>query len=197
MIINNVEIYGLTESCIRAGYPMVTDIGTWKYDIQQRIESSGKLAKAKTGSGHDNFLKGIIVQFDLTFTLKAWTEAQRYHWFDFISSQSTMHRITRMDIGNCCNKYVWHQTIQMLELKSKHYNSLEDKSTKEAKELYLEILYNIPTGFQLTAGITTNYQQLKTMYHQRRHHRLPDWQMFCDWVETLPHSKWITGKSNE
>ena len=38
------------------------------------------------------------MQFDLTFSLKAWVEAERYHFLDFVSSQSTMHRITRMDI---------------------------------------------------------------------------------------------------
>jgi hypothetical protein len=51
---------------------------------------------------------------------------------------------------------------------------------------YLNLLYNIPVGFRLTAGMTTNYRQLKTIYQQRRNHRLPEWQEFCDWVETLP-----------
>ena len=63
-------------------------------------------------------------------------------------------------------------------------------------EKYLEILYNIPMGFELTAGMTTNYQQLKTIYQQRRHHRLPDWQMICDWIETLPRFMELTQKEN-
>lgn len=32
-----------------------------------------------------------------------------------------------------------------------------------------------------------SYQTLRRMYLQRRDHRHPDWQVFCDWVETLPH----------
>ena len=59
---------------------------------------------------------------------------------------------------------------------------------------YLEILYSNPVGFKLTAGMTTNYRQLKTIYSQRRNHRLPEWQAFCDWIETLPHSEFIIGK---
>jgi len=47
---------------------------------------------------------------------------------------------------------------------------------------------------ELTARMTTNYRQLKTIYAQRRNHLLPDWQMFCDWIETLPYSELITGK---
>ena len=53
--------------------------------------------------------------------------------------------------------------------------------------LYLRILYSNPCGMFLTARMTTNYQQLKTIYQQRRYHRLPEWQWFCDWCETLPY----------
>ena len=62
------------------------------------------------------------------------------------------------------------------------------------KKLYLEILYSNPAGFKITARMTTNYRQLKTIYKQRRYHRLPEWQIFCDWLETLPYSEFITRK---
>ena len=63
----------------------------------------------------------------------------------------------------------------------------------ELKLRYLQILYSNPAGFELTARMTTNYRQLKTIYTQRRSHRLPEWQDFCRWIETLPHSEFITG----
>ena len=66
--------------------------------------------------------------------------------------------------------------------------------TTTHKEDYLRLLYNIPTGFELTARMTTNYRQLKTIYLQRRNHRLPDWHVVCDFIESLPHSELITGK---
>ena len=53
------------------------------------------------------------------------------------------------------------------------------------------------SGFELAARMTTNYLELKTIYRQRRNHRLPDWHMFCDWVESLPDSHLITGKNKE
>jgi hypothetical protein len=62
-----------------------------------------------------------------------------------------------------------------------------------APENYLRLLYNIPVCFKLTAGMTTNYQQLKTIYQQRKTHRLPEWKAFCKWIETLPHADFITG----
>ena len=61
-----------------------------------------------------------------------------------------------------------------------------------AAEKYLEILYSNPAGFKLTARMTTNYRQLKTIYAQRRTHRLPEWRAFCEWIETLPNSDFIT-----
>lgn len=56
-------------------------------------------------------------------------------------------------------------------------------------ELYLDVLYNIPSGFRLTARMTTNYRCLKNIYRQRKTHRLPEWRMFCAWIETLPYAK--------
>ncbi len=38
-----------------------------------------------------------------------------------------------------------------------------------------------------TRIIKVNYQTLRRIYKQRRHHRHPDWHIFCDWIETLPH----------
>ena len=77
----------------------------------------------------------------------------------------------------------------------------EEYSEKELLEIltekYLEILYSNPCGFRLVAGMTTNYRQLKTIYSQRKNHRLPEWTAFCKWIETLPYFKeFILGKSN-
>lgn len=152
-----------------------------------------KLAQTQIGEGHNQALTGIRVNFDLTFTNKAWVELERYRFIEFVSSQSTMHRITKLDIKKQCNKYVWDSTIQNLETITKVYNSLEDKNSDYAKEMYLEILYNVPSGFELTARLTTNYRSLKGVYSQRKNHRLPEWREFCQWIETLPHSELIIG----
>lgn len=141
------------------------------------------LATSRSGCGEDNFLNGIIVQFDLTFSIKAWVELQRYHFIDFVSSQSTMHCISKMDIKPMCNEYVSDAVVAEVERLKEVY--LNDKTD----ENYLRLLYNIPTGFELTARMTTNYRQLKTMYMQRKTHRLPDWHTFCDWIEKLPYAK--------
>lgn len=179
-IVSNVSVYGLEDSIRASKYPMAPDVGVCTSAVTNTVRG---LAASSVGSGHDQFLTGIIVQFDLTFSLKAWTEAQRYHFLDFVSSQSTMHRIARFDVKEQCNEYVDGVMLGRLNELIEEYNK------DSTPEKYLHVLYNIPTGFRLTARMTTNYRQLKTIYHQRKDHRLPEWRSFCEWIESLPMFK--------
>ena len=175
----NARVYGLANAIVTSGYPMVTTLARAALSEDDR-KRAVKLGTTGTGEGHDNFLNGVVVQFDLTFSNKAWVELQRYHFIDFISSQSTMHRIAKFNLDKQYNSYVDPRVIAVMnELKDK-YNASKDK------EDYLRLLYSNPAGFMLTAGMTTNYRQLKTMYKQRKTHRLPEWREFCAWLETLP-----------
>ena len=202
MVVSNVKVYGLEESIRRAKYPMSTDVDSLNSELTKGIKA---LSNSGRGEGHDQWLTGVIVQFDLTFTVKAWTEAERYHFFDFVSSQSTMHRITKFNLDEAYSEYVDHRIIDIMKGKVEEYNDLQehskywttecmtqeevDAAKEDLKKRYLEILYSNPCGFKLTAGMTTNYRQLKTIYHQRKTHRLPEWREFCAWVETLPMFK--------
>lgn len=183
---SNTKVYGLDESIIRSKYPKAVDISELNTDITPGILA---LAQSDMGEGHDNFLNGIIVQFDLTYSIKAWVEAQRYHFLDFVSSQSTMHKIALFDIDKQCCKYVTEATIAEVNRLKDIYNA------NPTPENYLTLLYNVPTGFRYTAGMTTNYRQLKTIRNQRPGHRIPEWPLFCKWIDSLPHSELITGKT--
>lgn len=209
MVVDNVKVYGLEESIKRAKYPMSTDINKLNSELTNGIKS---LSNSGRGEGHDQWLTGVIVQFDLTFTVKVWTEAERYHFFDFVSSQSTMHRITKFNLDEAYSEYVDPRIIDIMKEKvdtynilagEKHFDGATDEQIQKWKDalskMYLEILYSNPCGFKLTAGMTTNYRQLKTIYHQRKTHRLPEWREFCTWVETLPMFKELClgGESNE
>lgn len=188
--IDNVQVYGLEESVVASHYPMSTEIDNLEnlqYISEKDYKRANTLANTPVGSGHDQFLTSIIVQFDLTFPLKAWVELQRYHFIDFCSSMSTMHRISKMDLNKSCNQYVDKKILDIL--KELVYNYNENPND----ENFYKLIYNIPSGFEYTARLTTNYRQLKTIYSQRKNHRLPDWHIFCHWIEGLPYSEWITG----
>lgn len=192
-VISNAQVYGLESSIKRAKYPMSTDVNKLNDELTDGIK---KLAQSGRGEGHDQWLTGVVVQFDLTLTVKCWTEAERYHFLDFISSQSTMHRITKFDLDKAYIEYVDPRIVDIMKEKVALYNEMcaaEVRDEEAIKEQYLRVLYSNPCGFKLTAGMTTNYRQLKTIYNQRKTHRLPEWRAFCEWVHTLPMSELITG----
>lgn len=183
-MVKHWNVYGFDESIRASKYPMSVDTESCTPTITNTVKG---LAQSPTGHGHDQFLTGIIVQFDLTFSIKAWVEAERYHFLDFVSSQSTMHRVARFDIEEQCNEYVHVGTISIVKGLLDCYNE------NPTAENYLRLLYNIPVGFRLTARMTTNYRQLKTIYQQRKNHRLPEWREFCRWMkDNLPYSELIT-----
>ena len=198
-IVSDCHVYDLDESVRASKYPMAVDHNKTNSEITDRTKSLGRTGM---GEGHDNFLSGIVVNFDLTITNKMWVEAERYHFFQIVSSQSTMHRISK--IGENRNNFDSHvdpRTLSILNEKIAEYNRLSSlvnpsdlnvaqKRDELLKEAYLDILMNVPAGLKLTARISTNYRQLKTIYYQRKNHRLPEWRKFCNWMETeLPHFK--------
>lgn len=180
MKVENVEILGLESSIKASKYPMATDTEKCNTEITDTVKKLGNCAK---GTGHDQFLTGIIVNFDLTFSNKAWVELERYRFINFVSSQSTMHRISKFNLEGQYNKYVDIKIIDRMNELKERYNYTGDK------EDYLTLLYSNPSGFELTARLTTNYRALKTVYSQRKNHSLPEWREFCKWIETLPKFK--------
>ena len=88
-----------------------------------------------------------------------------------------------MQIGWMIHLDTYHIGVQVLSTSSTMHNELRDlrgpelaaeKQRGAADKVYVRIF-------------TANYQALRRMYLQRRHHRHPDWQVFCRFVESLPH----------
>ena len=205
-MVSNVKIYDLEESLLAAGYPMRTDTDPRTLN-EKDFKRGHTLSKAcDHGNGaHGQFMTGIRVSFDLTCSNKMWVEAERYRFLEFVSSQSTMHRITKFDLDKAYNEFVDPRVIEIMKEKVAQYNELfkacenmeKNPGLKDSlllkdtqamlKTLYLQILYTNPAGFTLTARMTTNYRCLKNIYIQRKNHRLPEWREFCKWIETLPY----------
>ena len=201
--VTNVKVYDFDESLHAAGYPMRTSTQWNESELAALKRGVGLSHAADWVGAHDQFLTGIRVAFDLTFTNKAWVEAERYRFLEFVSSQSTMHRITKFDLTNQYNEYVDPRIIEIMQEKVSQYNKIQEELAQTpaedvynrnrlidlAKQKYLEILYSNPAGFKITARLTTNYRCLKNIWRQRRNHRLPEWRKFCKWIETLPYAK--------
>lgn len=196
--VSNARVYGLDESIIASAYPMLTNTVEMADNspITNLVISDKDMKRAKhlgnaiPGSGHDCYLKGIILQFDLQVSEYIWRQLDRYHFIDYVSSQSKMHRILKMDIDETCNKYVSKETIKNLNELIDTYNDFEEfkkealSISKENKiklrsgeeiditkeNLFNIIIANCPMGIMLTARMTTNYLQLKSIVNQRSDH---------------------------
>jgi hypothetical protein len=192
--IKNTSVFGLDKAYKASGNPMRTIIDDGDVTDKDRLRAQ-KLGSARNGLGHDNFLKGIIVQMDVTAPLYWWKQAQRYHWFDFVSSQSTMHCLLKFDVRTQAVSDTNPEVLALVEkLKEKYLQIPDDSPEKVIK--WRELVASLPCGFCLGATMTTNYQQLKTMYIQRRVHRLTEWHIFCAWCETLPDFLELTNVKN-
>lgn len=115
MRIFNVEISGVEQAMVASGYPMSKTYGVNDYGLGRagsyllfdpidkimygcdfkngrfnKVKDIGKivptLAKAVNGSGHDSFLKGITVTFDISYPVFWSPQFQRYHFADIVSS---------------------------------------------------------------------------------------------------------------
>lgn len=192
--IGNEYVYGLERAVKASGNPMRTKIDTTEPGEKDFLRAS-RLGSAQNGLGHDNFLKGITLHVDVRAPLYWWKEAQRYHWFDFVSSQSTMHCLLKFDVREQCVEETDPVILDRIEEMVGEYRAIpdDDGHREEQKEKWRRVVASLPSGFMLAATMVTNYQQLKTMYIQRRHHKLKEWHVFCDWCEGLPRFLELTG----
>lgn len=206
---HNVKVYDLKESVIASRNAMRLDMPEYTdEEFEKGLERAIKLAKAGGGSGHSSFRKGIRVSFDMKYTQYITKQFQRYNWFDYITSSSLMHRITRMDFSNCVNKYVSQETIDKMTRLINLYNKFVEERTEEyvfelRKETihakthkdvvytqFMIIISECPMGTELFVRISTNYEQLATIYKQRKNHKLKeDYAAFVKMVQELPYSK--------
>lgn len=177
MRVTNLKVYDMFNAVRASGYPMkeyldveeqhrFLDDHDWKRAVS--------LASHASSEGHDNFLSGIVVSFDLTCTIKMWTQFERYHFAQIVSSQASMHRLPRMELDTAFTPYTDPEIVNRLKELQKRYNEEPNETN------FLQLIYSCPTGLHLTARVTTNYRQLKTMIKQRHNHRLPEWRKFCE-----------------
>lgn len=196
MKIEDFEVYGLIESIVASRFPM--DTGYLADNFNKEISNVAelteediknltafKLANSPSGSGHDCWLKGVIVQANITAPAYWTIQEYRYHFRDTISSQSKMHKIEFL-----LKRQNFPEDVYCLAEKA-----IERYKAKEIDIDYL--MHYIPLSWELTYREMFSYLQLKTIYAQRRNHKSKQWQVFCDWIEELPCSFLITESYND
>ena len=207
--IKNWKVYDLKESVIACRNAMRLDMPEYTAEeFEKALPRAIKLAKCGGGSGHSNFRKGIRVSFDLKYPNYFSPELQRYGFLDIVCSTSKMHKLINMDMDLVFNKYVSQRSVDNMKYFVAEYNrvshnqneqhtfyfrdgSIVTATGKDAVYIaFMNCISECPQGIELFMRCSTNYEQLATIYRQRKTHRLKeDWiEGFClNFIEKLPY----------
>ncbi len=146
----------------------------------------------KAGTEHRKFLRMIHVQTDMTAPLYVFKEYDTYKVATVANSTSTIHKLTSKPITMDC-----FEIDDMRDFERLYFQQLVD-GCENYRQRYLQtkdvniwkaLIRVLPESWLQTRTIDLNYETLRTIYHQRKYHKLTEWHTFCDWVKTLPYAK--------
>ena len=166
----------------------------------------------KGGSEHRKFLRQIMVSVDITAPLYWWKEFDTYKVGTVANSCSTMHTIHKKEftledfsIGHLMcyipeelrdddynegdyKQNLWWKTMEdivdALNVARDHYIRTKDK------QYWYAMIQLLPSSYNQKRTVTMNYENLRSMYFQRKAHKLDEWREgFCGWINTLPYAK--------
>lgn len=152
---------------------------------------------SRAGSDHAKYLRQILISVDITAPEKWWSEADTYKVGTVANSTSMMHTLGKsltpaeaFSFEDLDDDLKERYMDVLHEAQERWYASGKKKPSREWRQMVMLTT----VGFDYRRTFTANYQVLKGMYHSRRKHRLSEWHVFAEWVESLPHSELITLK---
>ena len=190
-------------------------IGPNDLDLMTRLRNSG--------TDHRKFMRMITVYLDITAPLYWWKEFDTYKVGTVANSCSTMHKIhakeftlddfsyehliTSKDPDCYDASYHWHSESANTNLYATPLDGLKViigilNANREAyletknKKYWWQMIQLLPSSYNQRRTVMLNYEVLANIYKSRRNHKLDEWHTFCDWIESLPYSELIIGKTD-
>ena len=143
------------------------------------------------GSDHRKFLRQIFVSADIEAPLYWWKEFDTYKVGTVANSTSTMHKIHAQPFStdDFSTDQMPPETRAVTETLVAHLEDLRVRYLESKdKALWYGMIQLLPSGYNQLRTCTFNYENLRNMYAARRNHKLNEWHIFCDWVQTLPYA---------
>lgn len=142
-------------------------------------------ANAGRGSGHDKWLRQVMVWVDVEAPRYWWSEFDTYKVGTVAQSESTMHTLMKRDvnqsdfdapIGALDGGFL--QSINMELQYARKINNIQ-----WAKQV-------LPESYKQRRVVSLNYAVLRCIIEQRKNHKLPEWKQFIDAIyEQCEHSE--------
>ena len=167
MIIIDEKVTGLEDSAKAIGLSYGSPL-----DTERGMKVMRSLIAKPLNSGEANMLTGVNVQMSIIASIKWWQQAQRYHWFQIVMSQSIMHNIANPKFVLTPNHFAQSEvgelgkTSPVIDAFIKYREDLLSryKGVTMPPKIKRELIYSVPVGMLEEARVTTNYLQLMTMY---------------------------------
>lgn len=184
-------------------------IGPNDTDLMNRLRNAG--------TDHRKFMRMITVYLDITAPLYWWKEFDTYKVGTVANSCSTMHKIADKEfmledfshehllsmanndagdalfLNDANNIRVDGDDLLGLIINVLNYYRGRYIKTKD-KRYWWQLIQLLPSSYNQRRTVMLNYEVLANIYKSRRNHKLDEWHTFCDWIESLPYSKLITGE---
>ena len=183
-------------------------IGPNDLDLMTRLRNAG--------TDHRKFMRMITVYLDVTAPLYWWKEFDTYKVGTVANSCSTMHKIADKEFT--LDDFSYEHLYAEDEIDGMYYSTTAEEeftstdvlkvvieslnnyrkmylATKDKKEWW-QMIQLLPSSYNQKRTVMLNYEVLANIYKSRRNHKLDEWHTFCDWIESLPYSELIIGKTD-
>ena len=186
-------------------------VGENDHSLMQRL--------SKADTDHRKFMRMLPVYVRITAPLYWWKEFDTYKVGTVANSCSTMHKIQAkeftLDDFSTEHLFTEGQNVycksapleeddlfinsnQLMLLTVEVLNQYrEDFLKTKDKRYWWQMIQLLPSSYNQTRNVMMNYEVLANIYKSRKDHKLDEWRRFCKWVEELPYSELITGKTEE
>ena len=161
---------------------------------------------AKAGTDHRKFMRMLPVYVRITAPLYWWKEFDTYKVGTVANSCSTMHKIAEkeftLDDVSCehlMGGYLeqMRRIIDDLNNARKYFTVGGQFFSPGNKRDWWQMIQLLPSSYNQTRNVMMNYEVLANTYKSRKDHKLDEWRNFCKWIEELPYSELIAGKTKE
>lgn len=186
------NVYYDCDTCPVSGMQDVALIGPNDLSLMNKL--------VKAGTDHRKFMRMITVYIDITAPMYWWTEFDTYKVGTVRNSCSKMHRLMAkpFEMSDFSCDHLDDFNIAHLESLICHLNSMRDMyNLDKNKHYWWQVIQLLPSSYNQKSTVMLNYEVLANMYKSRKNHKLDEWREFCEWIETLPYSKLITGKETK
>ncbi len=217
MLVENTQVMGF-EGAFRG---MRNPLDSWDkadsvFETESFIlgEKDLNLAQRLIAAGpeHCKFLRQIFVSADITAPLYVWKELDQYRIGVTTNSCSTMHTLSKypitihsFEIGDYDENLELYNLDSAMPTPLKSYTQDLINGLEKLRKLYIEtkdkrywkeLVRWLPESWLQKRTWSGSYANLRTIYHQRKNHKLDEWQVICHWIKNLPYAEELLIKTD-